>query len=49
MASGLSSSFSTNGLCLEHVYGFIERYGDGGKEARIYIAKSIGPRWIQHS
>jgi hypothetical protein len=32
---------------IEHVYGFIERYGDNGQIAKVYIAKSIGPRWIR--
>jgi hypothetical protein len=32
---------------IEHVYGFIERYGDSGEVAKVYIAKSIGPRWIR--
>lgn len=32
---------------VSHVYGFIERYGDKGEVAKIYIAKSIGPRWIR--
>lgn len=32
---------------IEHVYGFIERYGDSGEIAKVYIAKSIGPRWIR--
>jgi len=32
---------------LSHVYGFIERYGAEGEVAKIYIAKSIGPRWIR--
>jgi hypothetical protein len=32
---------------VSHVYGFIERYGASGEVAKIYIAKSIGPRWIR--
>ena len=32
---------------VDHVYGFIERYGDNGEIARVYIAKSIGPRWVR--
>ncbi len=44
---GVKVDFFSLDVEVEHVYGFIERYGEGGRQARIFIAKNIGVRWMR--
>ncbi len=44
-AFGVTITFGLLDLETEHVFGFIERYGEEGKEAKVYIVKNITPRF----